>query len=324
MPFCSQCGSGVSGERCSNCGTENPHFREPNEEVELAPTPAALPFAERERPRPWPLIESSLALAWPRLRKNALWVAIVAAIYMLAMAYMLPLNASMAKPPITAAALGHLYAQLAPPLLLVLVASFAIRFLSLGEAARARIAEFRWTPGSVAALVGWLLLVSVGVLFVVSLASLIVLVPALLLILSHAGLHGKTAAQSPAVIGATVLIMLATVIPMAIWLGTKIALLEASYVLGERSNPIGASWKLTDGNFWETFGFYALYMLVGFGILIVSLGIGKLFASLSPLLVLVGDFLQIVGSIWLQFAFAEGMVAWTVMLREAKAAGRQG
>ncbi|MDH2910566.1 MAG: zinc ribbon domain-containing protein [Candidatus Eremiobacteraeota bacterium] len=324
MPFCSQCGSGVSGEHCSNCGTENPHFRDPNAEPEIALAQVSVAPVEHERARPWPLIESSLALAWPRLRKNMLWFVILAALYMLGMAYMLPLTSSTAHPPSTPAALGHFYEQLAPLMFTSLVTSFVIMLLSLGEAARARIAEFRWTPASVAGLLGWSLLVGVGAMFAVSIVLLIVLVPTLILMLSHAGVPTAKAAASPAVVGVTLAIMFLTMIPMGIWLGTKITLLAPSYVLGERSNPIGASWKLTDGYFWETFGFYALYMLVTLGILIVALGIGKLLASLTPLLALVGNLLEFAGAMWLHFAIAEGMVAWAVMLREAKAAGRQG
>ncbi len=324
MPFCSQCGSGVSGERCSNCGTENPHFRNPAEELELAAAPAAFPPVDRERPRPWPLIESSLALAWPRMRRHPLWFAIVAAIDMLVLAYMLPLSGPLAKAPTAPAALGHFYEQLALPMLIVLAVSFAIRLLTLGDAARARLAEFRWTVRSVAALVGWLLLVFLGIAFAASVATMIVAIPMVLMMAAHAGPAAKSLAQSPAVVGALMLAVFATMIPLVAWLGTKISLLEASFVLGERSNPIGASWKLTDGYFWETLGFSILYVLVALGILIVCLGIGRLLASLSPLLALIGDFLQFAGSVWLQFAVAEGMVAWAVMLREAKGEALQG
>ncbi len=324
MPFCSQCGSGVSGERCSNCGAENPHFRDPNDEIDLAPAPSAIPRSEQERPRPWNLIESSLALAWPRLRKHPLWFVILATIYMLAMAYMLPLSASTAKPPSTPAEIGHLYGQLALPMLLVLVASFAIRLLSLGEAARARIAEFRWTPATAAALIGWLLLAFVGAAVAIAIVMVIVLVPTILLALSHAGAVTARSAASPAVIGLGVAVAFAAMLPSILWLGTKFALLEPSYVLGDRSNPIGASWKLTDGYFWETAGLYVLYMLVSIGIAIVTLGIGKLLASLTPLLALLGNLLEFGGGMWLQFAIAEGMVAWAAMLREAKGVGRQG
>jgi len=324
MPFCNQCGSGVSGEKCSNCGAENPHFRDPNEEVEVAPAPAASGIVERERPRPWPLIESSLALAWPRLRKHPLFIVIVLAIDMLAAAYMLPLNASIMKAPIAPNALAHFYEQLALPFLAVLCVSLAIRFLALGVAAQARIAEFRWTARSIAALVGWLLLAGLGLGFAVFVLSAIVLVPTILAMVARTGATAATAAINPAIIGVTALVMLATAIPTAVWLGTKIALVEASFALGERRNPIGASWKLTDGYFWETLGFYLLYLLVALGILIVCLGIGKLLASLSPLLALVGDLLQMLAAVWLQFAVEEGMVGWTAMLREAKATGRQG
>uniref|UniRef100_E6PHC2 Uncharacterized protein n=1 Tax=mine drainage metagenome TaxID=410659 RepID=E6PHC2_9ZZZZ len=325
MPFCSQCGSGVSGEHCSNCGAENPHFRDPNAEPEIALAQVSVAPVEHERSRPWPLIESSLALAWPRMRKHTLWFVILAALYMLGMAYMLPLSSSTAHPLSTPAALGHFYEQLAPSMLLALVSSFVITLLSLGEAARARIAAFRWTPASAAALLGWSLLVGVGVVFAMTIVALIVLVPTELLMLSRAGgVPTAKAAASPAVVGVTLVVMFLTMIPMGIWLGTKIILMAPSYVLGERSNPIGASWKLTDGYFWETFGFYALYMLVTLGILIVALGIGKLLASLTPLLALVGNLLEFAGAMWLQFAVAEGMVAWAAMLREAKTSGRQG
>lgn len=324
MPFCTECGSGVSGERCTNCGAENPHFRDPNAEPELGPAQVLVVPVPSERPRPWPLIERSLAVAWPRLRKYPLWFVILAALDMLAMAYMLPLNASLSKPPSTPAAIGHFYEQLALPMLLVLFAGFTIRILSLGEAARARISEFRWTPRSITALVGWLILAFVGISLVVVIATTVILIPVALVALSHIGGNAASASTKPAFIGMLVLAMIATTIPIFMWLLTKIALLEPSFVLGERSNPIGASWKLTNGYFWETLGLYALYLFVGFGILVVCLGVGKLFASLSPILVLVGDLLQIAGSVWLQFAVAEGMFAWSVMLREEKASGRQG
>ena len=324
MPFCTQCGSGVSGERCSNCGAENPHFRDPNAEPEIAPALVSVEPVQSERARPWPLMERSLALAWPRLRKYPLWFVILAAIDMLVLAYLLPLSASFSKAPSTPAEIGHFYAQLAPPMLLGLIAGFVIRLLSLGEAARARMPEFRWTPRSIAAFVGWLILAFLGISFAAGIVSMLGFVPLIVMALSQYGGAPTSATVNPAVIGLAVLVMFATMIPMMMWLGTKIALLEPSFVLGERSNPIGASWKLTDGYFWETLGFYLLYVLVALGILVICLGIGKLFASLSPILVLVGDLLQFVGSMWLQFAVAEGMIAWTLMLREAKASGRQG
>uniref|UniRef100_E6Q7S8 Uncharacterized protein n=1 Tax=mine drainage metagenome TaxID=410659 RepID=E6Q7S8_9ZZZZ len=324
MPFCTQCGSGVSGENCSNCGAENPHFRDPNAEPESAPAQVSVAPVERERARPWPLIESSLALAWPRLRKYPLWFVILAAVDMLAMAYVLPLNALLTKAPSTPAQIGHFYAQLAPPMFLVLAAGFVIQLLSMGEAARARMPEFRWTPRSIAALLGWLFLAFLGLSFALGAVMLLVLIPVIVAMVAHSGGATASTTASPAIIGATALAMFVTMIPLLMWLGTKIALLEPTYVLGERSNPIGASWKLTDGYFWETFGFYALYVLVSLGILIVTLGIGKLFASLAPLLALVGNLLEFAGAMWLQFAIAEGMVAWTAMLREAKTSGRQG
>ncbi|MGC8484400.1 MAG: hypothetical protein ACP5O6_02000 [Candidatus Baltobacteraceae bacterium] len=324
MPFCTQCGSGVSGERCTNCGAENPHFRDPNAEPEIAPAQISAEPAQSERARPWPLLERSLALAWPRLRKYPLWFVILAAIDVLAMAYMLPMNAALAKTPSSPAAIGHFYEQIALPMLLAIVASFVIRLLSLGEAARARMPEFRWTPRSIAALVGWLILAFLGLSFAMGAVSMIVLIPVILAMLPHGGGGAAPAAVSPAIVVAAMLTMTVTMIPMMMWLGTKIVLLEPSYVFGERSNPIGASWKLTDGYFWETLGFYLLYLFVGLGILVVCLGIGKLFASLSPTLALVGDFFEFAGAMWLQFAIAEGMIAWTLMLRESKAPGRQG
>ncbi len=324
MPFCTQCGSGVSGERCTNCGAENPHFRDPNAEPEIAPALVSVEPVQSERARPWPLMERSLALAWPRLRKYPLWFVILAAIDMLALAYMLPMNAALAKAPTSPAAIGHFYERLALPLLLTLVVSFVIRLLSLGEAARARMPEFRWTPRSIAALIGWLILAFLGVSFAAGIVSMLGLIPSIAMTLSQHGGAPTPATVNPAVIGFAVLSMFATMVPMMMWLGTKVALLEPSFVLGERSNPIGASWKLTDGYFWETLGFYLLYVLVALGILVICLGIGKLFASLSPILVLVGDLMQFVGAMWLQFAAAEGMFAWTLMLRESKVPGRQG
>ncbi len=325
MPFCTQCGSGVSGERCTNCGAENPHFRDPNAETEIAPALESDVPVQNERPRPWPLMESSLALALPRLRKYPLWFVILAAIDMLAMAYMLPMNAALAKAPTSPAAIGHFYEQLALPLLLTLVVSFVIRLLSLGEAARARMPEFRWTPRIIGALVGWLILAFLGLSFALALSMFLALIPAGIVAgFSRVAAATTSASLTPAIILATAFAIVVVMVPMMMWLGTKIALLEPSFVLGERSNPIGASWKLTDGYFWETLGFYLLYVLVALGILVICLGIGKLFASLSPILVLVGDLMQFFGAMWLQFAVAEGMFAWALMLREAKASGRQG
>ena len=325
MPFCTECGSGVSGERCTNCGAENPHFRDPNAEAEIAPALVSGEPVQSERARPWPLIERSLALAWPRLRKYPLWFVILAAIEMLAMAYMLPMNATVPKVPGTPAAIGHFYEQLALPLSIGLFASFVIKLLSLGEAARARMPDFRWTPQSIAALLGWMILALLGLSFALAVAMLLALIPAGIVAgFAHVAAATTAATVSPAIVAAAVFAMVVVMIPMMMWLGTKIALLESSFVLGERSNPIGASWKLTDGYFWETLGFYLLYLFVALGVLVICLGIGKLFASLSPILALVGDFFQLVGSMWLQFAVAEGMIAWTLMLRESKAPGRQG
>ncbi len=324
MPFCTQCGSGVSGESCSNCGAENPHFRDPNAEPEIVPTPSVFAPVKIEHLRPWGLIESSLALAWPRMRKNAVWAIVIIAINLLVTTFVLPKMALVSKPPTAPAELGHYYGKIAIVILIALAESFAIKFLALGEAARARIPEFRWTPGSIGALIGWWLLAGIGLSLVTGIAATIVLIPAVLMMIPHTGGGAAASAVSPQgafMIGMTVLVVLA---PLVMLLGTKIALIAPSFVLGERSNPIGASWKLTGGYFWETLGFYLLYLLVGIGIFVISLGIRAFVVSLNKNLAAIGDFLQIAGSFWLQFALVEGMLAWTVMLREAKLSGRQG
>ena len=323
MPFCTQCGSGVSGESCSNCGAENPHFRDPSAEPEIALAPSVFAPVESERPRPWGLIESSLALAWPRMRKNAIWAVVVIAINLLVTIFMSPKVDAILKSSTTPAKLGHLYAQFAPLLLVAIAISIAIRLMALGEAARARTPEFRWRLANTGALIAWWFLAGIGLSIVIAIASTLILIPVVLTMIPHIG---SAAAPTVSPQSATMVPFLAfaVMIPMLMWLGTKIALLEYSFVLGERSNPIGASWKLTGGYFWETLGFYLLYIFVGIGIFVVSVGVRALLASLNKSLVPIGDFLQIFGSVWLQFALAEGMFAWTVMLREAKAVGRQG
>jgi len=319
MPFCTQCGSGVSAERCSNCGAENPHFRDVESEGEVVGGDALAPDAPVTRPRPWPLLERSLALSWPRLRKYPIWFAVLVAVGLLSDAYGMPFLTAIAKAPTDPAKLlqfyGHLYLHLGLLTLVSGVVQGTFWILGAGEAMRERTENFAWSSARVVRLIAWYLLYVIVLCAVMIAATLVTMIPVMLLVM-HAG--GKAAASSPSVLGLITLALMLGLLPLMLWISTKCTLFPAAYLLEGNANPLRASWTLTTGYFWETLGLQLLYIFIGMGIGIVAFGISGLLAVLNPALRLVGYALALGFQAWLTFAIAEGFIAWTIALRAVK------
>jgi hypothetical protein len=109
------------------------------------------------------------------------------------------------------------------------------------------------------------------------------------------------------------------VIP-GIWIGVKWTQIIWCYVFGEQPNPFGASWRITTGQFWETFGFLLLVGLVAVLPILAALILIWL-VNASPFLGFI--LLPIAFLIYvfaLNFQLLAGM-RWFLQLRERAAGG---
>ena len=124
----------------------------------------------------------------------------------------------------------------------------------------------------------------------------------------------------------TSLAMFAFIIP-AIWVGPKLSLTPYIYLLSNDNNgenPLGRSWRITTGHYWDTFG---LVILLGLILGTVIFGITFLAVGLSEIPVL-GVILAVpimcVVYAWLYQFFYLALTRWTYLLMENDVAQRVG
>lgn len=169
-------------------------------------------------------------------------------------------NSSADADALTAGSVGVVILSAIVPLALAIVGSAIVQGVISLEVARATLGEklrlsglWRAAKGRIGTLIGWSAILTVAVLVVVAIAAGLIA-----LLVAFGGTAGLVAGV---LLG---FLLGAAFVALAVWLGTKLALVPSAIMLERLSlrDAIARSWSLTKGYFWKTFGILILVAVI--------------------------------------------------------------
>jgi len=105
------------------------------------------------------------------------------------------------------------------------------------------------------------------------------------------------------------------------WIGIRWSQVVWAYLLSEPPNPFAASWRLTAGRFWQTFGFLIVLSILATIVLGIVFSIVGSIAFVLPVAGFVTVPLGLAVYIWLLNVVYLGELRWFVRLQELASAG---